>query len=267
MTDLDALPSLRAFGERLDELAERDAARGRRLALPSLPRPVVRVAVAAGVVVVLAGGAYAAPPTRAAVDSLYDSTLGQWISGDDVASPGRLAVEGEDLPDWLASEQSMHGAGDTRVLAQAGGDKLVALRQGDRITLGVAAFSETGSVEDLRRQLGSGQVKFLAPGRFVDDGRHDRRPIFGLAATSVTRVQLDYADGTAPAVEEGVRSAFGLTIQTEHRPLSLSGFDATGRLVARQTFIRDAHDATSPDDVIGDFRYCPSISGCPAWPE
>jgi hypothetical protein len=266
MTDLDHLPSMVAFGERLDALAERDAKRRRRIALPSIARPAVRTAVAFGAAAVLLGGAYAAPPTRAAVDSLYDNTLGHWVSGDDSASPGRPAAAGEELPDWLASEQSLHGGGTARVLAEAGGDKLVVLRQGDRVTLGVAAFSETGTVRDLRQQLGDRPIKFLAPGRFTDD-RHDRRPIFGLASTAITRVQLDYADGTPPVSEDGVRGAFGLTIQTEHRPQSLSGFDASGRLVARQTFVPDVHGASSPADVVGDFRYCPTVAGCPAWPK
>jgi hypothetical protein len=215
---------------------------------------------------VLIGGAYAVPATRAAVDSLYDSTLAHWLSGDEAAAPGRAAVAGEELPDWLASEQALHGKGDARVLAEAGGDQLVALRQGQKISLGVADFSETSSVDDLRQKLAGQQIRLLAPGRFVPNGRHDLRPIFGLVSASVTRIQLNYADGRSPATQDHLEGAFGLTIHTNRRPLSLTGYDETGRLVARKTFVRDPRRATSAGDMVGDFRYCPTVAGCPPWP-
>jgi hypothetical protein len=274
MNDLERLPSLQGFGEQLDELADRDAGRARRRAVPDLGRPaipgrlvpVVRCAAALGAVMVLIGGAYAVPVTRAAVDSLYDSTLAHWLSGDEAAAPGRPAAAGEDLPDWLASEQALHGNGDTRVLAEADGDQLVALRQGQSISLGVAGFSQTSSVDDLRRELAGQQIRLLAPGRFVPNGHHDLRPIFGLVSASVTRIQLDYADGTTPATQDHLEGAFGLTIQTNRRPLSLTGYDEKGRLVARKTFLPDPRHATSASDLVGDFRYCPTVAGCPPWP-
>jgi hypothetical protein len=275
MSELERFGSLRAFGEQLDGLADRDAGRARRLALAGLARPAipgrlvpaVRLAAALGAVTALIGGAYAVPPTRAGVDSLYDSTLAHWLSGDEAAAPGRPAVAGEDLPDWLASEQALHGEGDTRVLAEANGDQLVALRQGQNISLGVAGFSQTSTVDDLRQQLVGQQIRLLAPGRFVPDGRHDLRSIFGLVSAPVTRIQLNYADGTSPATQDHLKGAFGFTIQTNRRPLSLTGYDETGRLIARKTFVPDARHLTAATDLIGDFRYCPAVAGCPPWPK
>jgi hypothetical protein len=275
MNNLEEFPSLQRFGEQLDELADRDATPARSFAVPRRARPGIagrlaparRFAAALGAVTALIGGAYAAPPTRAAVDSLYDSTLARWFSGQDPAAPGRPAAAGEDLPDWLASEQALHGAGDARVLAQADGDELVALRQGERITLGVAGFSQTASVDDLRKELSGQQIRLLAPGRFVANGRHDLRPIFGLVAASVTRIQFNYADGTPPASEEHLNGAFGFTIQANRRPSSLTGYDHSGHLIARKSFIADPREATSANDLIGDFRYCPDAAGCPPWPK
>jgi hypothetical protein len=273
MNHLDEFPSLQRFGEQLDELADRDAGRARRFAVQRLARsgvpsrlaPAVRFAAVLGAMTALIAGTYAVPATRAAVSDLYDSTLAHWFSGEDSTAPGRPAVAGEDLPDWLASEQALHGTGDARVLAEADGDELVVLRQGDRVTLGVAAFNETTSVKDLRKQLSGQRIRLLAPGRFVADGRHDLRPIFGLVSASVTRIQLDYVDGTTPASQDHLDGAFGFTIQANRRPSSLTGYDETGRVVARKTFIADPRDATSVDDLVGDFRYCTGVAGCPRW--
>jgi hypothetical protein len=269
MNDLERFPSLHVFGERLAELADRDASRTRRLAsaeLAILGRfvPAARLAAILGAIIALVSGAYAVPPTRAAVSSLYDSTLAHWLS-DDVATPGRPAAEQEDLPDWLASEQLLHGKGNLRVLAEANGDQLVVLRQGQNISLGVADFSQTSPVDDLRQELSGQQIRLLAPGRFVPNGRHDLRPIFGLVSGSVTRIQLNYADRTSPAIQDHLKGAFGLTIETNRRPLSLTAYDAAGRLIARKTFVPHSRHATSAADLVGDFRYCATAAGCPAW--
>jgi hypothetical protein len=275
MNHLDELPSLQRFGEQLDELAARDAGPARRFAVQRLARrgargrlaPAVRFAAVLGAMTALIAGAYAVPATRAAVGDLYDSTLAHWFSGEGSTAPGRPAVAGEELPDWLASEQALHGAGDARVLAEADGDELVALRQGERVTLGVAGFSQTTSVDDLRKELSGQRIRLLAPGRFVPNGRHDLRPIFGLVSASVTRIQLDYVDGTTPAAQDHLDGAFGFTIQANRRPSSLTGYDETGRLVARKTFVADPRDATSVNDLAGDFRYCTGVAGCPPWLE
>lgn len=268
MNELERYPSLHAFGEQLDELADRDSAHARRrLVLRGRFAPAARFGVALGAMAVLLGGAYAAPPTRAAVESLYEGTLARWLTGDEAAAPGQPVSPGDDVPDWLESETARYGEGDPRVLAEANGEQLVALRQGKNITLGVADFSQTSSIDDLRQELAGQRIRLLAPGSFVDNGRHDRRPIFGLTSDRVTRVQLNYADGSAPAAQDHVNGAFGFTIQTNRRPLSLAGYDKSGRLVALKTFIPDARHATTAADLVGDFRYCPAASGCPPWPD
>jgi len=271
MSDLEHFPSLKAFGERLDELANRDARRARQSGLPrvawgtGLRRlvPASRYVAALGAVLALIAGIYTVPPTRAAVEDLYESTLAHWFSREGTEAPGRPAGLDEDLPNWLALEQGLHGEGDARVLAEANGEKLVALRQGEKITLGVADFSQTSSVNDLRDELAGEKIRLLAPGRFAANGRHDLRAIFGLVSASVRRIQLNYADGSSPDFEDHLNGAFGFTIQANRRASSLTGYDETGALIARKIFM-DERDARSPNDVVGDFRYCPA-TGCLPW--
>jgi len=264
MNDLDQFPSMRCFGEQLDELAARDAARLRmfsaaRLARPATSRRLTPVTRSIAAIFAVGALAYAVPPTRAAVESLYDSTVAHWLSGEDSTAPGRAARTGEDLPNWLASQQAMHGRGEERVLAEAGDDKLVALRQGDLVTFGVADFSETGSVADLRQSLSGQQIMPLALGRFVPNGRHYLRSIFGLVSNAITRIQFNYADGTPPAGQDHLNGAFGFMIQTNRRPSSLTGYDDAGRLIARKDYVFNRRDFA--------FRYCPGIGGCEPWIE
>jgi hypothetical protein len=250
MTELQQFPTLEAFGQELERLADRDARRRERFSrfgrAGAFAAPA-RLALAATVVAVLLGGAYAVPPTRAAVDDVVDAMSG-WVSGDEGAAPGRPVASGEAVPSWVAAED-----GEKRVLAETSGQKLVAIRQGDEITFALAGYGATATIDAWRRQLAGTRLSLVGAGRFVDDGRHDRRPVFGLVAGSIRRVQLNYADGRSPTVQDGVHDAFALTIATDRRPDSLVGYDADGRPVTRVDVSRR------------EFRYCPDARGCPAW--
>jgi hypothetical protein len=272
MNQLHRFPSLQTFGEQLDELAERDTHRRMRPAHVQLARlwpgarPHVhlaaRLALALGVIVAVAGSTYAVPVTRAAVDDVY-GTLSSWISGDETAAPGRPVSAGEDVPSWVAAED-----GEKRVLAQAGGEKLVAVRQGDKLTLALAGFGETATVDRWSRQFAGRRIRLVGPGRFLPNGRHDLRPLFGLVSSTVTRIQFNYADSGAPASEDDLTGAFGIVIETDRRPSSLTGYDQAGNLVARVDFIADPRDLVpgKSGQVLGDFRYCPDAArGCPPW--
>ncbi|MCW3024545.1 MAG: hypothetical protein JWR30_3867 [Conexibacter sp.] len=70
-----------------------------------------------------------------------------------------------------------------------------------------------------------------------------------------------------PRSQDHLDGAFGFRIRTNRRPSSLTGYDETGRLVARKTFIADPRDATSVNDLAGDFGYCTGVAGCPPWLE
>jgi hypothetical protein len=220
-----------------------------------------RLATAVGVAVTIAGGTYAVPATRAAVDDAYGA-LSDWVSGGGGTAPGRPVTADEDVPSWVATE-----SGEKRVLAEAGGEKLVVIRQGDKLTLALAGFGETGTIDDWRKSVSGQRVMLVGPGRFIPNGRHDRRPLFGLVSASVKRIRFNYADGGPSVSEDGLAGAFGITIETNRRPSSLTGYDDAGHLVARLELIADPRDLAA-GQTLGDFRYCPDAArGCPPWPE
>jgi hypothetical protein len=254
MNELDRLASLQAFGRQLDELADRDA----RRRAPRSHGALARFATAVALVAAIAGGAYAVPATRAAVDDVYGA-FSDWVSGDEGAAPGRAVAPGEDVPSWVAAED-----GEKRVLAQAGGEKLIAIRQGDKLTLALAAFGESDSIEGWRKWFSGRRIRLVGPGgHFIPNGRHDRRPLFGLVSASVKRIRFNYADGGRPVSEDNLAGAFGIVIETDRRPSSLTGYDQAGGLVARLDFVADPHDL-APGRTLGDFRYCPA-RGCLPW--
>jgi hypothetical protein len=155
---------------------EQRGGRIRRPHLGSMARSVTaaRVTAAVGAALTIAGATYAVPATRAAVDDAY-GTLSGWVSGDDGAAPGRAVAPGEGVPSWVAAED-----GQKRVLATAGGEKLVAIRQGDKLTFALAGFGMAGTIEGLRQSLSGHRIMLVGPGRFIPNGRHDLRPLFGL---------------------------------------------------------------------------------------
>jgi hypothetical protein len=73
-------------------------------------------------------------------------------------------------------------------------------------------------------------------------------------AGSVKRIQFNYADGRRPVSQARLDGAFGLVIEANRRPSSLTGYDKTGHLIAR-------FDLSNP--TLG-FRYC-TARGCPPW--
>jgi len=213
VNDLDNFPSLRALGQQIDDMAERDTTRPRRSWTPWAV-PAARFAAVAAALLAIAGATYAVPTTRAAVDDAYDS-LTSWVSGSDSPPPGRKVRADDVLPPWVQSEE-----GDKRVLAQAGNEKLVAIRRGDQLTLALDDFGESASLDQLRKDLTGRRIVLVGPGRFIPDGRHDRRPLFGVAATTVHRVQFNYADGGPSDSANDLNGAFGLIIDTNRRPSS-----------------------------------------------
>lgn len=240
---------------RLQREIDRELARGtsavtRRLGL-RLPRAMTALAAT-----VLLAGAYAAPMTHGAIDSVFNS-FSSWFSGDDDAAPGRPLTPRDDAPSWVVAAD-----GQKRVLAQAGGDQLVAVRNGDKLTLALADFGESGTIADLGRSVESSGIHLVGPGRFIS-AQHDRRSLFGLTSQAVRSIRFSYADGGHVSAT-GLDGAFGIVIDTNRRPLSITGYDRAGTAIARLGFSSDPR-RVSPGVLLGDFRYCPGIRGCPAW--
>ena len=202
-----------------------------------------RHVTAIGLAMVLAiAGVSAAPPTRAGLDNALDS-----LWSDD--SPGRALMPQDNVPSWLRAEPGEH-----RVLAEAGGVPLVASRDGDRfsVTLG-NSFGEGGSLDDWRMFIGIHAVALLGPASFAPNEPFDaqgRRPLFGLAAKSVARVELTYMFGP-PTSDDDVDGGFGFLADATRPPQALVAYDRNGRQIERR------------DMSTIDLRVCSNVRGCP----
>lgn len=242
-----------ACRSRLDaEIARERRPRVRRSPRTTLVLPrLTGTAVVAGVLAV-AACTYAVPATRAAVDDVYGA-LADWIAPGDHAAPGRAVNAGETLPDWVTAED-----GEKRVLAEAAGEKLIAIRRGDRITFALNNYGQSGSVEDLRSYLEGKKLVVIGPGDWVADGRHDLRPLFGVTTASIERIRFDYADGGAPVTASGLSGAFAIVVESNRRPGSLTGYDQDGKPITRVDLMSSR----------ADYRYCPGVGPvCKPWPK
>jgi hypothetical protein len=207
-----------------------------------------RLAAGASAAMLLGAGSYAVPATRAAVNDVY-GWIAPWF-GDDGQAPGRALTAQDDAPDWVRQEP-----GEKRVIAEAGGVKLIAVRgSGDRLSVALGdSFGESGSIDSWRERFADHAIVVLGPASFSPTRQFDehwRRPLFGLVSKPVTRIELDYASGP-PATQDGLRGGFGL-LADAMRPLrALIGYDAAGRQIGRL-------------DMSGlDLRICKEVRGCP----
>lgn len=210
---------------------------------------VHRLAAAACAAAILGAGAYAVPVTRAAMDDVF-SSIAPWAGGDDDdQAPGRPVSPGDDAPDWVRQ-----APGAKRVIAENGGVKLFAVREGDgklSVALG-DSVGLTSTLDGWRERFANQAIVVLGPAAFPD-GPLDalgRRPLLGLVARSVTRVELRYESGE-PTSEDGLHGGFVLLANAAERPRALVGFDAAGREVDRL----DVSDL--------ELQICTDVRGCP----
>lgn len=204
-----------------------------------------RGAVAASVTLVVASSAYALPVTRGALQDVYGTVTG-WVAGGD--GPGRALEPGEDAPSWVTATE-----GERRVVAENGPAKLYAIRTGDTVEFALdGAVGLQDSVDGWRRQLASRPIVSLGPGSF--DGRpldeQGRRPLFGLVAADVKRIELRYVNGQ-PSVQSGLNGGYVLLADARRLPRFLVGFDASNREIGRLD-VRDLQ-----------LRVCDDAAGCP----
>jgi hypothetical protein len=214
-----------------EQASRRPSARARRRLRPAFRAPMT--AIAAGIALVVALGAYAVPATRAAVDGIVDSFAG-WVSGDDEAAPGRALAPGEDAPSWLGND------GGTRLIATTEGIKLY-VKRADSDDGPLLEFSLNGSVgmadtlDGWRERLRQHSVFLLGNTIF---GRQDplddrgRVPVFGVTTRDVKRVKLRYSEGP-PLVGDTGDGGFVL-LADAWRPLrELVAYSASGRVLDR----------------------------------
>jgi hypothetical protein len=201
---------------------------GRRVRPPRLLVPAL-----AAIALVLAA-AYAAPPTRAAIDEAVTGVVGVfdgWGSGDPASAPGRALGESEEAPGYfrIGAWSKLH---EPRVIAETGGYRLYAYRESSGtigFDLGDTGFGMGGySAADFHRG-----ICFLGPGTTDDTDPRGPRPFFGVTGTGAQAVRLDYADGgsESAAADEG---GFVLLIDRAREPVAVTALDASGDPLARE---------------------------------
>ncbi len=174
----------------------------------------------------LVGGAYAVPPTRAALDDIAGS-FSDWISGDTEAGPGRPLGANEQAPDWVRDPRFV---GDPRVIAEADGYKLYAavMRDGsvefDLGNTGVGLGFEPNGFEQRALYV-------LGPGSMANADEHGHVPLFGVTARSIRSVELTYESGP-PLRLDRVDGGFVLLAEPDRAPREVIAFDAEGNEVA-----------------------------------
>jgi hypothetical protein len=249
MTHLDDVV-LRAALTRARELEPTDAQIDRAVARARGSRSRVsrRMLVLTASIALIASATVSVPATRAAIDDAL-SSFASWIDGDEGSAPGRALRGDDDAPAWVRA-----GAGPPRLIADEEGVELYAVRTAD----GKLGFALDGSVgiEDSaagwRSQFDQHAVVVLGPGG-VDGQPFDdrgRRPLFGVTARSVTRVELRYASGP-PLAAEHVDGGFVLLADPRRPVRELVAFDAAGQVL-------DRADLRSVE-----LRVCRDERGCP----
>jgi hypothetical protein len=221
---------------------------------PRIPKAILAI----GVAVLLIGGTYSVPATRAAVGGITES-FASWVSGESDEAPGHALGSGDDVRSWPRAD------GETRLIAKTEGVGLYVRRsdspKGPRLTFGLGEgvpLAVSGSLNSWRESLGDrGVVVFgTAPvGRrdFIDE--RGRVPLLGLTTRDVKQVELRYSEGL-PSVGDTGDGGFVLFADAWRPPRELIAYDASGRVVGRVDMRRD------------DFRYlCDKEPGvCPPDP-
>jgi hypothetical protein len=196
------------------------------------PRRGFAVAIACAVLALLGAGAYAVPPTRAAIEDLTSSFAG-WVAGDESDAPGRALRPGDDAPDWVRDEGG-------RLIVEKGDVQLYVTRSetvnGTYLNFVLDRSVSVGNTVDGWRETFDDRAAIvlgpalLGPRDILDD--HGRYPLLGVTARSVERVEVTYADAP-PVVEAGLDGGFILLLDAWRLPLELIAYDAGGRELDR----------------------------------
>jgi hypothetical protein len=178
----------------------------------------------------LAGGAYAVPPLRAAVDDVAGSFSG-WLQGGSGEAPGR-ALAPDDVPGYLRGDRDLS---DPRVIAEAGGYKLSVFREhGGSLgfDLGNTGAGGAYASESLNEELSEHAVVVLGPAAMPRPDERGHVPLFGLIAPSVAGVKLAYASGP-PVRLDGIEDGFVVLAEPRRGPRELLALDAEGQELER----------------------------------
>jgi hypothetical protein len=202
-----------------------------------LAHPWARVALPAlAVLLLLAGGLYAVPGTRAALEDAATTvaeTFGAYSQGDSAGSPGRPLQSQEPAPQYFGdSYRGQPFARDPRVLAEAGGYRLYAYRAPSGALGFDLGDTGVGMGFESPGEIGPGAIYILGPGSMSHPDAAGHVPLFGLAADSVKSVELVYASGP-PLRVEGVDGGFVLLAEPGRSPQAVVGLNGGDEVVER----------------------------------
>ncbi len=208
----------------------------RRFALaPARPRFALQALAA---LVLLGVGLYSVPPTRAAIEGAGESVGGVfsgWLGGDSAEAPGKPleAAGAERLPPGFEYLKDPHDAKEPRVIAEAGGYKLYSYI-GSSGSLNFL-FGDTGFGMGFESaaELGDAPLYVLGPGAMQHADSQGHVPLFGIAAQSVSTVELTYTSGP-PLRVSGVDGGFVLLAEPSCGPTEVIALDASGKEIGRQ---------------------------------
>jgi len=202
---------------------------------PARPRLALQALVA---LALLGAALYSVPPTRAAIEGAGESVGGVfsgWLGGDSAEAPGKPleAAEAERLPQGFEYLEDPHDAKEPRVIAEAGGYELYSyigssgslnfLFGGIGVGLGYPSAAE----------LGDAPLHLLDPGARRHADAQGHVPVFGIAARSVSSVELTYESGP-PLRVSGVEGGFVLLAEPGRGPTEVVALDAGGKEIGRE---------------------------------
>lgn len=190
-----------------------------------------------GALLLVAAAIWSVPTTRAALEDAGESVGGAfsgWLGGDGADAPGRPLrsdepTSAEPTPTYLYDHQS---AKEPRVIAEAGGYKLysyIGPSGGLNFLLGGGigfGFENVG-------ELGTAPLHVLGPGARQHADAEGHVALFGIAARSVTSVELTYESGRPLRVDD-VDGGFVLLAEPARGPQEVVALDSHGDVVGRQ---------------------------------
>lgn len=219
-------PAARARADRAGRGRHRGGARPRRRA----PKLALQALAA---LALLGAALYSVPVTRAAIEGAGESVSGVfsgWLGGDSAEAPGKPLEAGEKLPEYM---EYLHDSKEPRVIAAAGRYKLYSyispsgslsfLLGGIGVGLGYPSAAE----------LGDAPLHLLNPGAGRHADAQGHVPLFGIAARSVSSVELSYESGP-PLQVSGVDGGFVLLVEPSRGPIEVRALDAGGKEIGQE---------------------------------
>jgi hypothetical protein len=184
------------------------------------------------------------PATRAAIEGAGESVgdvFSGWLGGNAAEAPGRPLrsdepAPAEPPPTYLYNHQF---AKEPRVIAEADGYKLYSYI-GSSGGLNFDLGGGLGFGFESAAELGDAPLHVLGPGAMRHADPQGHVPLFGIAARSVSSVELTYASGPPLRVSE-VDGGFVLLAEPSRGPVEVIAFDASGKEVGRQLVDDSAH--------------------------